>query len=79
VSKKRDLITQVHQALGFGKFVETASLNRRPNALYRWYFRSQDDVQCWLDYVQNPLISKKNQILLFATFQIKARKTTFKK
>jgi hypothetical protein len=20
--------------------------------LYRWYFRSQDDVQCWLDYVQ---------------------------
>jgi predicted metallopeptidase len=24
---------------------ETASLNnRRPNALYRWYFRSQDDV-----------------------------------
>jgi hypothetical protein len=83
VSKNRDLITQVHQALGFGKvIVETASLNnRRPNALYRWYFRSQDDVQCWLDYVQkNPLISKKKiRILLLPRyFKLKLEKQHLK-
>jgi hypothetical protein len=43
--KNRDLITQVHQAPFWKVIVETASLNNwRPNALYRWYFRSQDDV-----------------------------------
>lgn len=63
VSKNRDLLEQVSNALNFGTvIIEKPNLNTtRPNTLYRWYFRSNDDVQRWLTYLRNVCPSRSNK------------------
>jgi hypothetical protein len=84
VSKDANVLYEVQNAFGFGKIlVEKASLsNKRPNVLYRWYFRNQDDVASWLAYIKKaPLrsVKKKRCFLLPNYFTLKAAKAHLSK
>ena len=84
VSKDANVLYEIQNALGFGKIcVEKASLsNKRPNVLYRYYFRNQDDVTAWLTYIKKaPLrsVKKKRCFFLPNYFTLKAAKADLSK
>lgn len=77
VSKDRAFIHQIHMAAGFGAVCSDHLKGKRPNTLYRWYFRSHEDVAQWLNIIQtHPLRSVKKQrcALLPSYFELRRSK-----